>query len=174
MLDVHGQNPSSAREKRSPRANGTLLNGWIRQQVDMPYVRVKSRLRGNNLHLLLEGSPCPSGAVVLPKLRQALSVTALADQLPPESPPVYRVIVYGRLPQCSTPEWTESFVPRAADRPVLRGQRRLKQRDHQNKQDHDRSQSLLALPLKNAILKQRASLCFMQHVRVSQRRSPVI
>ncbi|HEY9896379.1 MAG TPA: DUF1574 domain-containing protein [Candidatus Sericytochromatia bacterium] len=119
MLDVHGQNPSSAREKRSPRANGTLLNGWIRQQVDMPYVRVKSRLRGNNLHLLLEGSPCPSGAVVLPKLRQALSVTVLADQLPPESPPVYRVIVYGRLPQCSTPEWTESFVPHAVDRPVL-------------------------------------------------------
>ena len=119
MLDVHGQNPSSAREKRSPRADGTLLNGWIQQQVDMPYVRVKSRLRGNNLHLLLEGSPCPSGAVVIPKLIQALSVTALADQLPPESPPVYRVIVYGRLPQCSTPEWTESFVPRAADRPSL-------------------------------------------------------
>ncbi|HEY9654270.1 MAG TPA: hypothetical protein V6C50_02155, partial [Crinalium sp.] len=119
MLDVHGQNPSSAREKRSPRADGTLLNGWIQQQVDTPYVRVKSRLRGNNLHLLLEGTPCPSGAVVIPKLIQALSAAALADQLPPESPPVYRVIVYGRLPQCSTPEWTESFVPHAADRPSL-------------------------------------------------------
>lgn len=119
MLDVYGQNPSSAREKRSPRVDGTLLNGWIQQQVGTPNVRVKSRLRGNNLHLLLEGSPCPHGAVVMPKLIQALSVAALADRLPPESPPVYRVTVYGRLPQGATPEWTESFVPHAVDRPSL-------------------------------------------------------
>ena len=114
MLDVHGQNPPPAREKRSSGVGGTLLHDWLQQQVCMPHVRVKSKLRGNNLHLLFEGTPCPAGAVVIPKLMRTLSVAALTERLPAESPPVYRVIVYGRLPHCSTPEWTESFVPPAS------------------------------------------------------------
>ncbi|XHX78872.1 MAG: hypothetical protein RBJ76_02760 [Stenomitos frigidus ULC029] len=119
MLDVPGQNPSSPREKRSLRVGGTSLNGWIQQQLGTSDVQVKSRLRGNTLHLLLEGNSCPTSAVVIPKLVQALSVEVLVDRLPPDSPPVYRVVVYGRLPQCPTPEWTESFTPCVAARPSL-------------------------------------------------------
>lgn len=114
MLDVHGQNPSSARGKRPSDVGGSLLNDWLQQQVGLPAVQVKSRLRGNHLHLLFEGTPCPAGAVVLPKLIQVLSVAALADRLPPESPSVHRVIVYGRLRHSTTPEWTEAFAPHAS------------------------------------------------------------
>lgn len=111
MLDVHGHNPPSARKQRPLGASGTSLNEWIHQRVTVPHVQVKSKLRGNNLHLLFEGTPCPDRTAILPCLTETLSVEALTTLLPPQSPPVYRVIVYGRRSPHSQPEWTESFTP---------------------------------------------------------------
>jgi hypothetical protein len=71
--------------------------------------RVRSRLRGNNLHLLFECDPCPDAAVVMPKLAAALTEQPLADFLPAGSPQVYRVTVYGRVAAQATPQWTESL-----------------------------------------------------------------
>ena len=115
MLDVHGHNSPSARAKRSLGVNGTSLHDWIHQHLTTSGMQVKSKLRGNNLHLLFEGNPCPDRAVVIAQLARALSVEALTALLPPQSPPVYRIIAYGRTVHQSQPEWTESFVPNQHD-----------------------------------------------------------
>ncbi|MBW4691325.1 MAG: DUF1574 domain-containing protein [Lyngbya sp. HA4199-MV5] len=111
MLDVHGHNASSAHAKRSPMGNGTSLTHWLQQQLAVSHLQVKSKLRGNNLYLLFEGQPCPEQAAIVPPLATALSTAMIAQLLPPQSPPVYRVIVYGREPQQPKPAWAESFVP---------------------------------------------------------------
>ncbi|PSB34338.1 DUF1574 domain-containing protein [Stenomitos frigidus] len=111
MLDVHGHNPPSARKQGCLGGSGTSLDDWIHQRVKVPHLQVKSKLRGNNLHLLFEGTPCPDRAVIMPPLTEALSAMALTPLLPPQSPPVYRIIAYGRLLQQAQPEWTEAFVP---------------------------------------------------------------
>ena len=110
MLDVHGHNSPSARE-RSSGVNGTSLNDWLHQQVDVPHVQIRSKLRGNNLYLLFEGQPCPDRAAIVSPLVEALSMTVLTALLPPQSPPVHRVIAYGRESQQSQPAWTEALVP---------------------------------------------------------------
>jgi len=115
MLDVHGHN-SAAREKRSSTVSGTSLNHWLHQQLGVAHLQVKSKLRGNNLYLLFEGFPCPDATTIVPQLSGMLSAAAIVHLLPSQSPSVYRVIAYGRLPQQSKPEWTESFVPHLADR----------------------------------------------------------
>ncbi len=92
-------NPSTSRS----------LPHWVREQVNLPDARVRSRLRGNNLHLLFECDPCPEAEVVISSLRTALTHQALAYFLPAGSPQVYRVVVYGRTTTENSPQWTESF-----------------------------------------------------------------
>ena len=92
-------NPSTSRS----------LPHWVREQVDLPKARVRSRLRGNNLHLLFECDPCPEAAIVMANLRTALTHQALAYFLPAGSPQVYRVVAYGRTTTQTSPQWTESF-----------------------------------------------------------------
>ena len=116
MLDVHGHNSPSARAKRSLGVNGTSLHDWLHQHLATPHVQVKSKLRGNNLYLLFEGTPCPDRTIITPQLTKALSVETLTTLLPPPSPPVYRVIAYGRRSPRSQPEWTEAFTPSDHDR----------------------------------------------------------
>ncbi|XGV98475.1 MAG: hypothetical protein ACAF41_05975 [Leptolyngbya sp. BL-A-14] len=116
MLDVHGHNSSSAGAKRPPTMSGTSLKRWLYQQLDVSHLQIKSNLRGNNLYLLFEGTPCPDATAIVPHLARVLSATVIAQILPPQSPPIYRVIVYGREPQQPKPEWTESFVPALVDR----------------------------------------------------------
>ncbi len=116
MLDVHGHNPSPTRDQRFQGMNGTSLTQWIHRHVGGPQVQVRSKLRGNNLHILLEGKPCPDQATIVPRLMQILSANDIARLLPSESSSVYRVIVYGRLPQQAVPAWTETFVPNQLDR----------------------------------------------------------
>ncbi len=90
-------------------ATSRSLPHWVREQVDLPKARVRSRLRGNSLHLLFECAPCPEAAIVLSKLRTVLTHQALACFLPAGSPQVYRVVVYGRTTVQTSPQWTESF-----------------------------------------------------------------
>ncbi len=96
-----GVTPSSGVEGSLPH--------WVREVVDLPTARVRSRLRGNNLHLLFECEACPPAAVLLPKLRAALTHSSLECFLPAGSPQVYRVVVYGRETAQASPQWTESF-----------------------------------------------------------------
>ncbi len=85
------------------------LPHWIREVVGLPEARVRTRLRGNNLHLLFECTPCPGAAVVLPRLLAAFADRPIEAFLPAGSPQVYRVMVYGREAAQTTPQWTESL-----------------------------------------------------------------
>jgi hypothetical protein len=109
MADIHGHNPSAARRKSSPKVKSISLTQWIYQNAGINQGRVSSRLRGNNLHILLESAPCPDAATVVPKLSQALAAVPLNRLLPPDAPQIYRVIFYGRQTNEAKPAWTQSF-----------------------------------------------------------------
>ncbi|HEY9909335.1 MAG TPA: hypothetical protein V6D18_17230, partial [Thermosynechococcaceae cyanobacterium] len=61
-----------------------------------------------HLHLLLESQPCPDADQTVARLVQAFATTSLEQILPPDVP-VHRVVVYGRVPNRTNPEWTRSF-----------------------------------------------------------------
>lgn len=108
MSDLRGQNPSTAHRKPS-KVNGISLTQWIYQSVGINQGRVSTRLRGNNLHILIESPICPEASVVVPKLTQALAAVPLNRLLPEGAPPIYRIIAYGRQANHTKPAWTEPF-----------------------------------------------------------------
>lgn len=83
---------------------------WLHQVFGQPsYPRVKYRLQGNQLHLLLEADPCPVQNEMVQKVLQALQATPLANLLPDDHPAVYQVVLYGRSLQQSRPDWQETL-----------------------------------------------------------------
>lgn len=108
MSDLRGQNPSTAHRQPS-KVNGISLTQWIYQSVGINQGRVSTRLRGNNLHILIESPVCPEASVVVPKLTQALAAVPLNRLLPEGAPPIYRIIAYGRQTNQTKPAWTEPF-----------------------------------------------------------------
>lgn len=110
MSDNRGHNLSAAPEMPShQKVCGVSLNQWIYQNVGINRGRVSSRLRGNNLHILIESPACPNPSTLVPKLSQALAAVPLDRLLPPDAPQIYRVIVYGRQTEQAKPAWTQSF-----------------------------------------------------------------
>ncbi len=79
-------------------------------------VRVSFRLRGNQLHILCEALRCPSAAVMLARLVQALSRTSINDLLPVDHPPIYQVSLYGRAIGQKSPAWSEVVILSQLDR----------------------------------------------------------
>lgn len=90
--------------------NRVPLNYWIHQVLAQSQARVKVRLRGNNLHVLCEGNPCPAVDRVTQLLRQAIAKQPLESLLPPDTPSIHRLIVYGRVTGESQPSWTRSLT----------------------------------------------------------------
>jgi hypothetical protein len=119
MSDLHRHNPSATRGVPSPKVNDVSLNQWIHQSIGIGQARVRSQVRGNNLHILVESQPCPDVSVVIPGLTRAIAVTHLERLLPSGSPPIYRVVVYGRQTSQKTPAWTESLYLNQPAQPVL-------------------------------------------------------
>ncbi|MBE9038884.1 DUF1574 family protein [aff. Roholtiella sp. LEGE 12411] len=66
---------------------------------------VKVRLRGNNLHILCEGTECPQRWRTLSDLLQALQQTDLDTLTSSEQPSIYQVFVYGRKKEQQRPQW---------------------------------------------------------------------
>lgn len=64
------------------------------------------RLRGNHLHVLCEGSPCPPEKVTVSQFSTALEQTNLSPLLPPDTATIYKVFLCGRQPGAKRPEWT--------------------------------------------------------------------
>lgn len=79
-------------------------------------VRVSFRVRGNQLHILCEALRCPSAAVVLARLVQALGRTSVNDLLPVNHPPIYQVSLYGRAMGQKSPAWSEVVILSQLDR----------------------------------------------------------
>jgi hypothetical protein len=66
---------------------------------------VKVRLRGNDLHILCEGTECPLRWRTLSDLLQALQQTDLDNLTSNGQPSIYQVFVYGRRKGEQRPKW---------------------------------------------------------------------
>jgi hypothetical protein len=70
-------------------------------------VRLKFRLRGNDLYILYEGEQCPSRTDALNRVLEALQQTDLNSLLPIDHLPVNRVLLYSRQTENSPINWKE-------------------------------------------------------------------
>ncbi len=78
---------------------------WVSQATGINTFGVKVRLRGNNLHILCEGTECPQRWRTLSDLLQALQQTNLDILTSNEQPSIYQVFVYGRRKGEQRPKW---------------------------------------------------------------------
>ncbi|WP_138501401.1 DUF1574 family protein [Nostoc sp. PA-18-2419] len=78
---------------------------WISQATGINTFGVKVRLRGNDLHILCEGTECPQRWRTLSDLLQALQQTDLDTLTNNEQPSIYQVFVYGRRKGEQRPKW---------------------------------------------------------------------
>jgi hypothetical protein len=108
MLDQHRHQPPITDNSAQAKPTASLVK-WIYLRTGLKLARIGTRLRGNDLHILLEDPACPDPALVLPALKQVLGPDVLKQLLQPEAPQVYRVIVYGRQMGEERPHWTEAF-----------------------------------------------------------------
>ncbi|MGC8710768.1 MAG: hypothetical protein ACP5RH_00090 [Leptodesmis sp.] len=98
MLNDDGQFSTSSASSptgRSAVKPGSLTR-WIQQVIGQSDIRVKMRLRGNNLHILCEGPDCPKAEVIVPQLQAALATAPLAVLLGDDAAQVHRALVHGR------------------------------------------------------------------------------
>lgn len=116
MTSVDNSN-SQDRESPRRRAGTAALNQWVLRIVSLADMAVQSRLRGNTLHILLQGVPCPDPEVVVPRLQRALSTPLIEQVLPPGTPLVYRVVVYGRVEPTAS-AWARAFSLHAPTQPL--------------------------------------------------------
>lgn len=103
-------------DERVGVGNGPTLAEWASSALGLPDVRVQVRLRGNNLYLLCEGSPCPDVAIAVTRFAQALAHTSLETLSPPEQPRIYQVFLSGREVGHNRPDWTVRLDPNQLDR----------------------------------------------------------
>ncbi|WP_414543995.1 DUF1574 domain-containing protein [Nostoc sp. CCY0012] len=78
---------------------------WVSQATGINSFGVKVRLRGNDLHILCEGSECPQRWRTLSDLLHALQQTDLDRITSNEQPSIYQVFVYGRKKGEYRPKW---------------------------------------------------------------------
>jgi hypothetical protein len=90
---------------------------WVSQATGISTFGVKIQLRGNDLHILCEGSECPQQWQTLLDLLQALQqtdlevLTASNDQ-----PSIYQVFVYGRKKGENRAQWCHKVYLNQLDR----------------------------------------------------------
>lgn len=106
-VDEHKQPPDRQATPQATRA--ISLTQWVYQVAGITQAQVKSRVRGNSFHLLIESQPCPDAAVIVPRLASALATPSFKHLLPSNLPPIYRVILYGGTTGNPKPSWTRSF-----------------------------------------------------------------
>ncbi|UKO98198.1 DUF1574 family protein [Nostoc sp. UHCC 0870] len=78
---------------------------WVSQATGINTLGVKVRLRGNDLHILCEGTECPQRWRTLSDLLHALQQTDLDALTSHEQPSIYQVFVYGRKKGEYRPQW---------------------------------------------------------------------
>ncbi|MEH1851663.1 MAG: DUF1574 family protein [Nostoc sp.] len=81
------------------------LAQWVSQATGINTFGVKVRLRGNDLHILCEGTECPQRWRTLSDLLQALQQTNLDILTSSEQTSIYQVFVYGRRKGEQRPSW---------------------------------------------------------------------
>ncbi|BAY11351.1 DUF1574 domain-containing protein [Calothrix sp. NIES-2098] len=89
---------------------------WVSQATGISTVGVKIRLRGNDLHILCEGTECPRRWRTLSDLLQAIQQTDLDVLTNSEQTSIYQVLVYGRKKGESRPQWCHRVYLNQLDR----------------------------------------------------------
>lgn len=110
MLNDDGQFPTSSASgpTRRPAVKSSSLTCWVQQVIGRRDLRVKMRLRGNNLHILCEGPQCPDAEAIVPQLRAALATTSLEPWLvADDSAQVHRMLVHGRQVGQKEAAWSQ-------------------------------------------------------------------
>jgi Protein of unknown function (DUF1574) len=90
--------------------NKSSLAQWIYDAIgEYQGLRLRTRLRGNDLHILCESEPCIEAAVIVPRFILALmGENGILPYTNPERP-IYKVIIYGRILDAQQPEWVEAI-----------------------------------------------------------------
>lgn len=96
--------------------NRPSLAEWATTTLAMPEARVQVRLRGNNLYLLCEGSPCPDVTVTVTRFARSLANQPIENLSPPNQPKIYQVFLSGRQTGHNRPDWTVRLDPAQLDR----------------------------------------------------------
>lgn len=91
---------------------------WVSQATGISTLGVKVRLRGNDLHILCEGSECPQRWRTLYDLLHALQQTDLDVLTSKEQPSIYQVFVYGRKKGEYRPQWCHKVYLNQLDRHI--------------------------------------------------------
>ncbi|HEY9809983.1 MAG TPA: hypothetical protein V6D13_11705 [Halomicronema sp.] len=97
-------------------ANRPSLAEWATTTLAIPEARVQVRLRGNNLYLLCEGSPCPDVTVTVTRFARSLANQPIENLSPPNQPKIYQVFLSGRATGHNRPDWTVRLDPAQLDR----------------------------------------------------------
>jgi hypothetical protein len=108
----------SQRTLSSPNSVGSHLSllPWLYRVIGIPSIRIQARFRGNKLYLLCESPEGPSQSRVLALLVRSLSEVDLETLLPPTQPPIYQLVVYGRVTGAKRPQWAEAIHMSHLDR----------------------------------------------------------
>lgn len=85
------------------------LAQWVSRAIGLPEVRLRFRLRGNNLHILCEGSECPPAGPVVSRFVEALKGKEGGAGFPPQDAPIDQVILYGRKLGIQRPDWIKQI-----------------------------------------------------------------
>ena len=114
------------------QGSGAAFGVWL-NSVIQPFLThtPQIRQRGNVVHVLCEGLPCPAQQTITDALRRSIAATPFIDRhLTPEAAPVHRIVLYGRTTGDLKPAWGEivelpaaetSLQPRNADGPQIDG-----------------------------------------------------
>ena len=103
-------------DERVGASSQPTLNEWASSALGLPEVRVQVRLRGNNLYLLCEGTPCPDVSFAVPKFARALAANPLETLRTPDQPRIYQIFLSGREFGHNRPDWTVRLDTHQLDR----------------------------------------------------------
>ncbi|MBN3923473.1 DUF1574 family protein [Nostoc sp. NMS4] len=107
---------------------------WVSQATGINTFGVKVRLRGNDLHILCEGTECPQRWRTLSDLLQALQQTNLDILTSSEQTSIYQVFVYGRRKGEQRPSWCHRVHLNQIDKHLDQVQQALLEDSEKSKQ----------------------------------------
>ncbi|HHP7244241.1 MAG TPA: hypothetical protein ACFE0H_06110, partial [Elainellaceae cyanobacterium] len=103
-------------EKQTSSDHHSPLARWVEMMANYSETQIRFRLKGNSLHLLCEGEPCPEQTPLLLKGVHLLKHSDLNRLKTPHQPPIYTVRIYGRSPGQKYPEWSKVIHLNQLDR----------------------------------------------------------
>lgn len=108
-VDGHNSSPSGESFSVETATKRVSLTHWIHRVIGLSQAQIKMRLRGNGLHLLCEGQPCPDAETIVWRLQRAFAIAPLEKLLPAGSPQIFQMTIYGRELGEANPTWTRTI-----------------------------------------------------------------